>query len=153
MLAVPGLSHPAPTRGRVLRTAAERERLTRSGRSRRIGGRRAPGEQRGHQQRQGEAPCDTGPAHHASTVRRRRDTSAVEVRVQERTMPEFRCKMLNEHGGTLISADLTADTLDGAIRQAAEVYHTSNLSSPSRRVHAFEVWSGTSRLFPPSLNA
>jgi hypothetical protein len=27
------------------------------------------------------------------------------------------------------------------------------LSSPSRRVHAFEVWSGTSRLFPPPLNA
>ena len=71
--------------------------------------------------------------------------------VQERTMPEFRCKMLNERGGTLFSADITADTLDGAIRQAAEVYHTSNLSSPSRRVHAFEVWSGTSRLFPPPL--
>jgi hypothetical protein len=73
--------------------------------------------------------------------------------VQERTMPEFRCKMLNERGGTLFSADITADTLDGAIRQAADVYHTSNLSSPSRRVHAFEVWSGTSRLFPPPLNA
>ena len=54
-------------------------------------------------------------------------------------MPEFRCKMLNERGRTLFSADITADTLDGAIRQAAEVYHTSNLSSPSRRVHAFEV--------------
>jgi hypothetical protein len=25
------------------------------------------------------------------------------------------------------------------------------LSSPSRRVHAFEIWSGTSRLFPPPL--
>ena len=36
-------------------------------------------------------------------------------------MPEFRCKMLNERGGTLFSADITADTLDGAIRQAAEV--------------------------------
>jgi Phage integrase, N-terminal SAM-like domain len=54
-------------------------------------------------------------------------------------MPEFRYKMLNERGGTVFSADITADTLDGAIRQAAEVYHTSNLSSPSRRVHAFEV--------------
>jgi hypothetical protein len=73
--------------------------------------------------------------------------------VQERTMPEFRCKMLNERGGTLFWADIAADTPDGAIRQAAEVYHTSNLSSPSRRVHAFEVWSGTSRLFPPPLNA
>jgi hypothetical protein len=73
--------------------------------------------------------------------------------VKERTMPEFRCKMLNERGGTLILADITADTLDGAIQQAAEVYHSNNLSSSSRRVHAFEVWSGTSRLFPPPLNA
>ena len=68
-------------------------------------------------------------------------------------MAEFRCKMLNERGRTLFSADITADTLDDAIRQAAEVFHTRNLSSPSRRVHAFEVWSGTSRLFPPPLNA
>jgi hypothetical protein len=75
------------------------------------------------------------------------------LNVQERMMAEFRYKMLNERGGTVFSADITADTLDGAIRQAAEVYHTSNLSSPSRRVHAFEVWSGTNRLFPPPLNA
>jgi hypothetical protein len=73
--------------------------------------------------------------------------------VQERTMAEFRCKMLNERGGTLFSADITADTLDGAIQHAAEVLHTSNLSSPSRRVCAFEVWSGVSRLFPPPLHA
>ena len=71
--------------------------------------------------------------------------------VQERTMSEFRCKMLNERGGTLFLTVITADTLDGAIRQAAEALHTSNLSSPSRRVHAFEVWSATSRLFPPPL--
>ena len=68
-------------------------------------------------------------------------------------MAEFRCKMLNERGRTLFSADITADTLDRAIRDAAEVLRTSNSSSPSRRVHAFEVWSGTSRLFPPPLNA
>ena len=74
-------------------------------------------------------------------------------RVQERTMSEFRCKMLSERGGTIFSAEITADALDGAIRQAAEVYRTSNLSSPIRRVHAFEVWSGTSRLFPPPLDA
>ena len=68
-------------------------------------------------------------------------------------MPEFRCKMLNERGRTLFSADITADTLDGAIRHAADVLHTSNLSSPSRRVYAFEVWARMSRLFPPPLNA
>ena len=68
-------------------------------------------------------------------------------------MAEFRCRMLNERGRTLFSTDITADTLDGAIRQAAEVLRTSNSSSPSRRVHAFEVWSGTSRLFPPPLNS
>ena len=73
--------------------------------------------------------------------------------VQEHKMPEFRCKMLNERGSTLLSADITADTLDGAIRQAAEVLHTSNSSSPSRRIYAFEVWSGRSRLFPPPLNS
>jgi hypothetical protein len=68
-------------------------------------------------------------------------------------MPEFRCKMLNERGDTLFSADVTAHTLDDAIQHAAEVLHTSNLSSPSRRVCAFEVWSGVSRLFPPPLHA
>jgi hypothetical protein len=73
--------------------------------------------------------------------------------MQERTMAEFRCRMLNERGGTLFSADITADDLDGAIWHAAEVLHTSNLPSPPRRVYAFEVWSGTSRLFPPPLNA
>ena len=66
-------------------------------------------------------------------------------------MPDFRCKMLDERGGILFSEDITADTLDGAIRHASNVLHTSNLSSPSRRVYAFEVWSGTSRLFPPPL--
>ena len=49
-------------------------------------------------------------------------------------MAEFRCRMLNERGRTLFSdADSTADTLDGAIREAAEVLRTSNSSSPSRR--------------------
>jgi hypothetical protein len=28
-------------------------------------------------------------------------------------MPEFRCKMLNERGGTLFSADITAETWTG----------------------------------------
>jgi hypothetical protein len=64
-------------------------------------------------------------------------------------MPDFRCDMLDERGGILFSADITAETLEGAIRHASDVLHTSNRSSASRRVYAFEVWSGTSRLFPP----
>jgi hypothetical protein len=60
---------------------------------------------------------------------------------------------LNERGRPLFSADINADTLDGAIQHAAEVLHTSNQFSSSRRVCAFEVWSGTSRLFPLPLNA
>ena len=60
-------------------------------------------------------------------------------------MPEFRCKMLNERGDTLFSADVTAHTLDDAIQHAAEVLHTSNLSSPSRRGRPRDgrEWPGT----------
>ena len=68
-------------------------------------------------------------------------------------MPDFRCKMLDERGGTLFSEDITADTLESAIRHASNVLHTSNLPCSSRRVYAFEVWSGTSRLFPLPFNA
>jgi hypothetical protein len=56
-------------------------------------------------------------------------------------------------GRTLFSEDITADGLDGAIRHASNVLHTSNLPWSSRRVYAFEVWSGTSRLFPLPFNA
>ena len=68
-------------------------------------------------------------------------------------MPDFRCKMLDERGGILFSEDIIADTLEGAILHASNVLHTSNRPTMSRRVYAFEVWSGASRLFPSSLNA
>ena len=45
--------------------------------------------------------------------------------------------------------DITAENLDAAILHASNILHTSNQSSSSRQVHSFEVWSGTSRLFPP----
>jgi hypothetical protein len=64
-------------------------------------------------------------------------------------MPDFRCDMLDERGGILFSADITAETQEGAFRHAADILRTSNDSSSSRRVYAFEVWSSTSRLFPP----
>jgi hypothetical protein len=67
-------------------------------------------------------------------------------------MPDFRCKMLDERGGILFSEDIAADTLDGAIRHASNVLHKSNQPSSSRRVYAFEVWCGTSRLFPLPFN-
>ena len=68
-------------------------------------------------------------------------------------MPDFCCNMLDEGGDILTSEDIIADTLDSAILHASNVLHTNNLSSTSRRVYAFEVWFGTSRLFPPPLNA
>ena len=64
-------------------------------------------------------------------------------------MPDFRCDMLDKRGSILFSAEIIAETLEGAIGHASDVLHTSNHSSASRRVYAFEVWSGTSRLFPP----
>jgi hypothetical protein len=67
----------------------------------------------------------------------------------EHSMPDFRCDMLGERGSILFSADITADSLEAAIRHASDVLHTSNQSVASRRVYAFEVWSGTNRLFPP----
>jgi hypothetical protein len=68
-------------------------------------------------------------------------------------MLDFRCKMLDERGGILFSADIAAASAEDAIRHASEVLRTSNQASPSRRVYAFEVWSDSSRLFPPPLNA
>jgi hypothetical protein len=66
-------------------------------------------------------------------------------------MPDFCCRMLDEHGGTLFPSDVTVENLDIAIRHASEILRTSNQSSSSRRVYAFEVWSGASRLFPSPL--
>jgi PleD family two-component response regulator len=67
-------------------------------------------------------------------------------------MAAFCCKLLDERGGIVVSTDLAAETVDAAIRHAAEAFHKGNKSSSSRRVYSFEVWSGTSRLFPPQLN-
>ena len=67
-------------------------------------------------------------------------------------MPDFCCKMLDQRGGVLFPSDIIAENLEAAIRHASDVLHTSNQSSSSRRVYAFEVWSGTSRLFPPQVN-
>ena len=68
-------------------------------------------------------------------------------------MLDFNCKMLDERGGILFSADFVAETVEDAIRHASQVLRTSNQSSSSRLVFAFEVWSDASRLFPPPLNA
>jgi hypothetical protein len=67
-------------------------------------------------------------------------------------MPDFRCHMLDERGDTLFPADLTADNLEAAIRHAFDILRTSNEHSSSRHVYAVEVWSGTSRLFPPQVD-
>jgi hypothetical protein len=72
---------------------------------------------------------------------------------KERTMPDFRCHMLDERGDVLFPADLTVDTLDAAILYAFDILRTSNERSSSRYVYAVEVWSGTNRLFPPQLDA
>jgi hypothetical protein len=68
-------------------------------------------------------------------------------------MLDFSCRMLDERGGILFSADFVAETEEDAIRHASQVLRTSNQSSSSRRVYAFEVWSDAGRLFPPSLIA
>jgi hypothetical protein len=64
-------------------------------------------------------------------------------------MPDYRCKMLDERGNMLFPADITAENLEAAIQHASDVLHSSNRSLVSRRVYAFEIWSGTTRLFPP----
>lgn len=68
-------------------------------------------------------------------------------------MLDFRCEMLDERGSILFSADIAAASAEDAIRHASEVLRTSNQASASRRVYAFEVWSDSSWLFPPPLNA
>jgi DNA-binding response OmpR family regulator len=68
--------------------------------------------------------------------------------VKERSMLDFCCDMLDERGGILFSADITAETQEAAIQHASDILRTNNRSSASQRVCAFEVWSGTNRLFP-----
>jgi hypothetical protein len=61
--------------------------------------------------------------------------------------------MLDERGEILYPADLTVDTVEAAILHAFDILRTSNEHSSSRHVYAVEVWSGTSRLFPPEMNS
>ena len=68
-------------------------------------------------------------------------------------MPDFCCKMLNERGDIVSSADITATNLEAAVGHASALLHTSNQFSSSRRVYSFEVWSSTSRLFPQALES
>ena len=66
-------------------------------------------------------------------------------------MPDFCRKMLNKRGAIVSSADIIAANLEAAIEHTSAPLHTSNQSEPSRRVYSFEVWFGTSRLFPQAL--
>jgi hypothetical protein len=69
-------------------------------------------------------------------------------------MPDYRCQMLDERGDVLFPADIVAETLDDALRHAFDILRMSNrASSASRQVYAFEVWAGSSRLFPEPLTA
>jgi hypothetical protein len=57
------------------------------------------------------------------------------------TMPDFRCHMLNERGDILFPADLIAESLDAAIRDAFRILHTNNEGAArSERVCGFQVW-------------
>jgi hypothetical protein len=68
-------------------------------------------------------------------------------------MPDFSCKMLNERGAIVSSADITVANLEAAIGHASDLLQTSNQSASFRHVYSFEVWSGLSRLFPPELES
>ena len=69
-------------------------------------------------------------------------------------MPEYRCNMLNQHGDILFPSDIVAESLDAALQDAVDVFRKCNEgSSTSRQAYAFEVWSGSTRLFPEPLAA
>jgi len=70
------------------------------------------------------------------------------------TMPEYRCNMLDQHGHILLPSDIVAESLDAALRDAIDILHKCNQGSlTSRQAYAFEVWSGSTRLFPEPLAA
>ena len=68
---------------------------------------------------------------------------------RKRTMPDFRCNLMDERGHMLFPAEIVADNLDAAIQHASAILQASNRSSSSRRVYSFEVWADMTRLFPP----
>jgi hypothetical protein len=56
-------------------------------------------------------------------------------------MPDFRCHMLDERGDILFPADLIAESLDAAIRDAFRILHSNNEGAArSERVCGFQVW-------------
>ena len=69
-------------------------------------------------------------------------------------MHSYRCNMLDEHGHVIFPADIVAKSLDAAVRHAFRIRETSNQGgSPSRRVHAFEVWSDNEGISRPTTPA
>jgi hypothetical protein len=72
----------------------------------------------------------------------------------EEMMPDFRCYMFNVEGEILFGVNFVAETLDAALRRGFELLRTKNRNRPSSRmICAFEVWSGSDRLFPQRLDA
>lgn len=66
-------------------------------------------------------------------------------------MPDYRCHMLDQRGNILFPSDVIAESLDAALRGAFDIFRRTNEApSVTRRAYAFEVWAGTSRVFPES---
>ena len=67
-------------------------------------------------------------------------------------MDSYRCDMLDEHSRVIFPADIIANSPDAAIQHAAHILQLNNRdASQSRRVCAFEVWSGGGRVSPVPL--
>jgi hypothetical protein len=62
--------------------------------------------------------------------------------------------MLNAEGEILFGDVIIAETLNAALRRTFGLLRTKNQNRPpSRMISAFEVWSGTARLFPERSDA
>jgi hypothetical protein len=69
-------------------------------------------------------------------------------------MLDFRCYMFNVEGEILFGVNITAETLDAALKRVFGLRHAKNQTRPSSRlIYAIEVWSGSNRLFPELLDA
>jgi hypothetical protein len=65
-------------------------------------------------------------------------------------MPDYHCYILDHRGSILFPSDIVAESLEAALRIAFDILRkTSEAPSVTRRAYAFEVWAGTSRMFPP----
>lgn len=70
-------------------------------------------------------------------------------RYWKRPMPNYRCDMLDMCGDIVLPTDIVADSLRATILKASRIQYARNrLSSPSRLIHAFEIWSENGREFP-----